>query len=120
MSFRVKYAYHRRFHLTISGKSNQGEGSVGRGFAGPNRGETSWRQTLLVPAEMITVRLDLGWHGPERIGMFAAEASVSGTRELLALEVHPAHRYDSLDHWLGSAQRWQASVVRDLFDPDPF
>jgi len=98
----------------------QGEGSVGRGFAGLNRADTSWRQTLLVPPEMVTVRLDLGWYSPDKVGMFAAEAWTAGTRELLALEVHPARRYDHLGDWLGAAQQWQADVVRSLFDPDPF
>ncbi len=106
--------------MTIDGNSMQGEGSVGRVFAVPNRAETSWRQTLLMPPEMVTVRLDLGWYSPEKVGMFAAEASTTGTRELLALEVHPARRYDHLGEWLSAAQRWQGEVVRSLFDPDPF
>jgi hypothetical protein len=52
--------------------------------------------------------------------MFSAEAHVSGSKELLALEVHPIRRYDHLGDWLGSAQQWQADVVRSIFDVDPF
>jgi len=52
--------------------------------------------------------------------MFAAEAFVSGTRELLALEVHPIRRYDHLGDWLGRAQSWQRDVVQSVFDVDPF
>jgi len=74
----------------------------------------------MVPPELVTVRLDLGWCAPDKVGMFAGEAYVSGTKELLALEVHPAHRYDHLGDWLGAAQRWQGDIVRSLFDPDPF
>ncbi len=106
--------------MTNGGYSQQGEGSVGRGFAVPSRGATSWRQTLLVPPEQVTVRLDLGWLQPEHLGMFSAEAHVSGSKELLALEVHPIRRYDHLGDWLGSAQQWQADVVRSIFDVDPF
>ena len=106
--------------MTIEGYSQQGEGSVGRGFAGPSRPATSWRQTLLVPPEIVTVRLDLGWDQPSHVGMFAAEAYVTGSKELLALEVHPLRCYDHLGDWLGRAQQWQADVVRSLFDVDPF
>jgi len=52
--------------------------------------------------------------------MFAAEAYVTGSKELLALEVHPLRCYDHLGDWLGRAQQWQADVVRSLFDVDPF
>jgi len=52
--------------------------------------------------------------------MFAAEAHVAGSRELLALEVHPLRRYDHLGDWLEQAQRWQREVVRAVFDVDPF
>jgi len=52
--------------------------------------------------------------------MFAAEAFVPGTRELLALEVHPLRRYDHMGDWLEHAQRWQGHIVRAVFDVDPF
>ena len=106
--------------MTNSAKSSAEDGFSGRGFGLPSRGETSWRQTLLVPPEQVTVRLDLGWLQPEHLGMFAAEAFVSGTRELLALEVHPIRRYDHLGDWLGRAQSWQRDVVQSVFDVDPF
>jgi uncharacterized protein YbgA (DUF1722 family) len=68
----------------------------------------------------MTVRLDLGWHLDERVGMFSGEAYVSHSRELLALEVHPSKHYDHLGDFLGAAQRWQEELVRSVFDPDPF
>lgn len=89
-------------------------------FGRPSRPETSWRQTQMVPAELVTIRLDLGWSSVHGVGMFAGEAYVTGTKELLALEVHPARRYDHLGHWLELAQTWQRDVVRSVFDPDPF
>jgi hypothetical protein len=82
--------------------------------------ENSWRQGILVPPEQVTVRLDLGWDSAHKVGMFAAEAFVPGTRELVAIEVHPPRTYLMMADWLGSAQRWQAEVVRAIFDPDPF
>jgi hypothetical protein len=66
------------------------------------------------------MRLDLGWSHEHKVGMYAAECFVPQTRELLALEVHPARTYDSIEDWLGAAQTWQGAVVRSLFDPDPF
>ncbi len=106
--------------MTDSAESRTEGGFSRRGFAVPSRGETSWRQTLLVPPEQVTVRLDLGWLQHEHLGMFAAEAHVAGTRELLALEVHPIRRYDHMGDWLAQAQTWQGDIVRAVFDVEPF
>lgn len=97
-----------------------GEDSAGRGLPDDVRGETTWRQTTMYPPESVTVRLDLGWYRPENVGMFAAEAWVSNTHELLALEVHPLRRYGSLLEFLTLAQTWQGALVNDLLDPEPF
>lgn len=75
---------------------------------------------MMYPVPLAQVRLDVGWHREDRIGMFSAECYVPGTRELLALEVHPSTRYDSLEHFLRYAQGWQRDVLRSVFDPDPF
>ncbi len=99
---------------------HQGEDAVGRGLPVISRPATCWRQTLLVPPELVTVRLDLGWASQHNVGMFAAEAYVTNTRELLALEVHPSRSYVTMQGWLASALQWQRAVVLDLFDPDPF
>jgi hypothetical protein len=56
----------------------------------------------------------------EGAGMFAAEAYVTGSRELLALEVHPVRLYTDLSDFLGCALRWQDDLLRTVFDPDPF
>lgn len=95
-------------------------GSVGKGFPLPSRGERSWRQTSLYPPSLLHVRLDLGWIPSERTGMFAGEAYVPTTRELVALEVHPMRRYANIHAWLGAALEWQGALVVDVFDPDPF
>jgi hypothetical protein len=52
--------------------------------------------------------------------MYSAEAWVPGTRELLAMEVHPATHYDGLAQFLKRALSWQGEVLLDVFDPDPF
>jgi hypothetical protein len=74
----------------------------------------------MVPPELATIRLDLGWHPSEHIGMFASEAYVSNTRELLALEVVPSRAYPSLADFLSHASVLQRRLVLDIFDPDPF
>jgi len=74
----------------------------------------------MVPPELITVRLDLGWHAAEHAGMFAAEAHVSNSHELLALEVIPTRMYDDLDHFTGLATTYFRDVVFTVFNPDPF
>lgn len=106
--------------MTNDGIWTPGEGSGRRALPLPSRGETSWRQTSLVPQEMVTCRLDLAWCAPEGVGMFAAEAYVPNTRELLALEVHPSSYWATLDGFLGHASTWQVGMLRDLFDPEPF
>lgn len=98
----------------------QGEGSVDRTLGGDVRGETSWRQTTMYPSEVVTVRLDLGWYRPEDVGMFAGEAWVSTTHELLALEVHPSRRYNNIEEFLTCAQEWQKSILHDCLHPEPF
>jgi hypothetical protein len=52
--------------------------------------------------------------------MFAGEVYVSDSRELLALEVHPARTYTHQEAWLRCAQAWQAEMIRAVFDSDPF
>ena len=84
------------------------------------RGETSWRQTTMYPPEIVTVRLDLGWYRPEDVGMFAGEAWVADTHELLALEVHPTRRYNNLAEFLTCAQEWQKAILHSVMDPEPF
>lgn len=106
--------------MTISGRSHQGEGSVGVGFSVPSRPETEWYQGRLMPLTQATLRLDLGWDEQELVGMFAMEASTPGTRELLALRVVPIRHYLSIGDWLYEAQTEQRRMVMALFDPDPF
>ncbi len=99
---------------------NRGEGSGGRGLPNLSRGLTSWRQTSLIPPALATIRLDVGWHAADKVGMYAAEAYVSDSRELLALEVHPSRHYPDLEDFLSRAQTWQRGVLLDIFNPDPF
>ncbi len=106
--------------MTTNVPLHQGEDAVGRPSPIISRPTTSWRQTSLLPPEQITARLDLGWDWRNHVGMFAMEAFVPATRELLALEVHPAAYYPTFHDWLGLAQRSQGLVVADLFDPEPF
>ena len=106
--------------MTDSGEFTTGMGSVGRVLPDTARGERSWRQTSLQPPTLLHVRLDLGWHSAERVGMFAGEAYVPTTRDLVALEVHPGRRYANLHAFLGHAVAWQSDLVVDVFDPDPF
>lgn len=95
-------------------------GSVGRGLPGASGGERSWRQNSLYPPALLHVRLDLGWAAADRVGMFAGEAYIPTTRELVALEVHPSRRYANIHAFLGHAVAWQSELVVDVFDPDPF
>lgn len=106
--------------MTTSGKSNQGEGSVGRGLPDLSGVATSWRQAGLFPSSLVQVRLDVGWDADHRVGMFAAEAFVPTTKELLAMEVVPSTRYDSLQQFCGVAGERHVLLLTDLFDPDPF
>lgn len=74
----------------------------------------------MYPPELVTVRLDLGWYRPESVGMFAGEAWISDTHELLAVEVHPIRHYADLHTYLSAAQEWQRSILYAVMDPDPF
>lgn len=75
---------------------------------------------MLVPPDQVQVRLDVGWLPGVRAGMWAAEAFIPHTKELLAMEVHPTRRFDSLEHFLEVTTTYHRTVLRDLFDPDPF
>lgn len=72
------------------------------------------------PQELVTVRLDVGWYRPERVGMFSGEVYVTDTRELLALEVRPFVKDLTLEQHLAEAQTWQRELLLDVFDPLPF
>lgn len=85
-----------------------------------SRPSTSWRQSGMWPPALVQVRLDVGWAPDHSIGMYAAECYVPNTRELLALEVHPSARYDSLDHFLDRAARAHLDLLSATFNPDPF
>lgn len=106
--------------MTIQPESSAGMGSVGRGLPGTDRGERRWRQGLMHPPQLIHVRLDLGWDTSARIGMFAGEVYIPTSRDLIALEVHPARKYANIHAFLGHALGWQGDLVVDVFDPDPF
>lgn len=106
--------------MTISREWNQGEGSVGRGSPVPSRPPFRWVALGLLPHEQVTIRLDLGWDSTEQVGMCAFEAMIPGTKELIAMHVVPIRLYDTLDNFLGDAQRWQGDLVRELFGADPF
>jgi hypothetical protein len=106
--------------LTNRGRSQQGEGQGLRGLEPPLRGETSWRQTRIFPPSLVQARLDVGWHAGDRIGVSSIEVFVPGTRELLALEVHPNRPYPSIQDLISHTSEWCGVVLRDVLDPDPF
>lgn len=91
-----------------------------RGLPLLTRPPTSWKQTLAWPAELVTVRLDIGWYSPERVGMFSGEVYDTATRELLALEVRPFTKALTLEQHVADAQAWQRELLFDVFDPAPF
>lgn len=74
----------------------------------------------MYPPSLVTMRLDLGWYPPESVGMYAGEAWVSDTHELLALEVHPVQHYTSLEEFMERAQAWQRTLMRDVMQVEPF
>lgn len=106
--------------MTTDRNSPQGKDSVAWGLAADRRPETSWRQTLLFPPDLVTCRLDMGWDRDYGLGMFAAEVFFAASRELIALEVHPVVKASTVHEFLTKAQAWQGKVWLDVMDPEPF
>lgn len=105
--------------LTSGGKRTSGEHSVRRALPDLRRAPTEWRQTMLWPQELVTVRLDVGWYRPEGVGMFSGEVYITDTRELLAMTVRPFVKDLTLGQHIAEAQAWQKELLHDVFDP-PF
>lgn len=106
--------------MTISGSSQQGEGSGARGLGGDAGGALSWLQHGLFPTTMAHARLDLGWHAGDRIGTWAIEVRNPVDGALLAQEVHPLQSYPDILSLLIKATSQQRLILLELLDPDPF
>ena len=81
---------------------------------------TSWEQTLLAPPEVVEVRLRIGVIAGEDHMRWQLEVMDPRTKELLAMEAHPAARFSNLADELPAmgARLWE--LLSSVTNPDPF
>lgn len=106
--------------MTTSGKSQQGEGSGGRGLADDSRGEQAWTQTTLYPPEVVSATLRVAWIAETGHLQWQIEVSDPLTSELLAMQSVPHRQADSAQHAITQALTGLRIAWDDVMDPDPF
>lgn len=106
--------------MTIHGKSNTGMGSVS-GLCSPQPLLARRHvQTLLVPAECITIRLDVHNTSYTEAWALGLEVSDPHTRELLALVVDPTVPGTTVHGRIDRIVKEVREAVTQLLDPPPF
>lgn len=106
--------------MTISGKFNQGEGSVAGGFCLPPQSPLRWTQGLTVPVECFTVRLDVHQQPGGERWCYSLEVSDPHTRERLAQVVEPTRTYNAVLPLASVVTVDLRGVLLALTDPEPF
>lgn len=106
--------------MTSNAFWQQGEIQAGRASSRPLPLEQDWAQTLLVPPDLLEVRLRLGFIIPDKHMRWQIEVTDPSTKELLALHSVPHRPLEDLEDTFAivGARLWQ--IVEPLANPDPF
>jgi hypothetical protein len=106
--------------LTTNAFWQQGEVQAGRALARHHDGSTDWNQTLLVPPDVLEVRLRLGFIRADNHGRWQFEVLDPRGRELLAMYSRPHFPLDELEETLAEVGRRLGLLLEAYLDPDPF
>lgn len=80
----------------------------------------SWRQSVLVPPDVLEIRLRLGFIRPSHHGRWQLEVIDPSGNELLAMESMPHFAISEWEDRLGDLGSRIRLLVESYLDPDPF
>jgi len=106
--------------LTNSAFWQQGEVQSGRASVRTSVPEWSHHQTVLVPPEVLEMRLRLGFIPGDHHGRWQLEVLDPGSNELLALYSRPHFPLSLTDEALGEVGRRIGVLLENYLNPDPF
>lgn len=106
--------------MTTNGFWQQGEIQSGRVSARTSDLEWSHHQTVLVPPEILEIRLRLGFIPGDHHGRWQLEVLDPGSNELLALYSRPHFGLSQTDDALREVGERLGALLQDYLDPDPF
>jgi len=106
--------------LTNSSFWQQGEIQAGRPSARRHDLGVDHHQTVLVPPEILEVRLRLGFIPGDHHGRWQLEVVDPGSNELLAMYSCPHFALSTIDQTLSGVGNRLAVLLEDYLNPDPF
>lgn len=106
--------------MTISRRSDTGDGSVPGGFCQAPIQRRRWTQGLSLPAQCFTVRLDVHQSPGRAVWCYSFEVSDPHTREMLATVVEPARDRSTSLPLASIVSTDLRGVLLELTDPEPF
>jgi hypothetical protein len=106
--------------LTSNAFWQQGEVQAGRSLARPYTPFDSWAQQVLVPPDVLEVRLRLGLIPYDHHGRWLCEVIDPTNRELLAMASMPHFDLRSWEQEAAGAFNRLCASVEDFLNPDPF
>lgn len=106
--------------MTTNAFWQQGEVQAGRSLARPHDDLTSWAQTLLLPPDVLEIRLRLGFILPDHHGRWLLEALDPTRSELLAMASQPHFAVHDLADVMQDVGVRLHDMLGPLIDPDPF
>lgn len=98
----------------------QGEIQAGRSLARHYDLPVSWTQTLLMPPDVLEVRLRLGFIAAEGHGRWQIEVIDPQGSELLAMHSKPHFPLEELFDEMSAIGNRLALLLEGLVNPDPF
>ena len=106
--------------MTSNAFWQQGEVQAGRSLARPFDGSTSWTQTLLMPPDVLELRLRLGFILPDHHGRWMIEALDPQGSELLAMRSCPHFSIHDLPDEMQTIGLALHDLMEPLMNPEPF
>ena len=106
--------------MTTNAFWQQGEVQAGRASARPHLAEAPYEQTLLLPPDLVEVRLRLGFIPGDNHMRWQVEAIDPATGELLAMHSKPHHHLSNYEEGLEQAIVRLRLTLSYVLNPDPF
>lgn len=106
--------------MTTNAFWQQGEVQSGRVSVRTSSLEWAHHQTVLVPPEVVEIRLRLGFIPGDHHGRWQLEVIDPGSNELLALYSRPHFPLSTTEEALAEVGARLGALLEDYLNPDPF
>lgn len=106
--------------MTTTSFWKQGEVQAGRVLARRHEAPEAWTQVLMLPPDVIELRLRLGFIPADNHGRWQIEVLDPQSNELLALHSQPHFALHDLERVLGEVGARLGVLLDGIANPDPF